>query len=231
MSYGGGQILEKFEDSLSFKSMRVELSEKERENIKIYDDVLATILNKDGLIRIEDYLIQINSSIDSLVVYNAGSSEEIMRLSVADDFFGIINGEDDSKNNFSEPALGYTDKMTYEFTGLPESLNTSVKCTLVYQKAGVYFSILIKMKEPNHMGRSQLDKKIFIKPGYYTPRKRNTTTVSEGQDVATHCTYKNRLYSGTRRLSKFYIDVIYNVRYDYNLEIPYDESIKLHIRK
>ena len=230
LSQGDESVMARFEDSLSFNSMRVMLSDDERECIGIYDDVLATILNKEGLIRIEDYIIHINTLNDSLEVYSAISNKKLMSLSVDQDFFSIIDGQLDLHYN-DVTALGDCNKMNYVFSNLPSILDTKVKCTLVYQRAGIYFSILIKVDEPYQIGYSQLNKWVNIESGnYYTPKNRSTYYIPKEVTDIQKCHFHKRLYSGIRRLTSFSVDVICEVRY-YIPGDPYGDSVVLHIQK
>ena len=49
-----------FEQDLHFSSMRCVLSESQREAIGVEDDILATLLNPDGFIQIDNFVFQID---------------------------------------------------------------------------------------------------------------------------------------------------------------------------
>lgn len=76
-----------FEDALGFISMRQVLTEEQRDSIEISDDLLATLLNRNGVIQIGNYLFNINVLRDSTTVFDVLSEEIIMTLSSDEEIF------------------------------------------------------------------------------------------------------------------------------------------------
>ncbi len=60
-----------FEQELQFTSMRCALSEKQRESIGVEDDLLATLLNPDGFIRIGNFVFKIDIVNEEAIVWDS----------------------------------------------------------------------------------------------------------------------------------------------------------------
>ena len=151
----GDENFADWEDQLSFNSMRKMMTEEEREKIGIEDDLFATLLNPDGMIHIGEYIFQVDvphehvfmvrdteyegSKLSSISVFN--TKADVRVFSIDDDILGVPEGEEiaiEKSSGCPRQKKGYY--RTYTNYGW-------VDRKVAYQKAGIYFSIIGKIKQ------------------------------------------------------------------------------------
>jgi hypothetical protein len=132
-------------------------------SLPAYDIILGLLLNPQGVIQIENYVFKINLVTETVLVYQLTSNEVanqekvtdlynnnksagISEYSTNDDLIDLLEGNfEEGKGNCSSEKLGY-----YYW-------NTSggqVMYKIVYQKAGIYFSLQSKIKK-DHWGGAE----------------------------------------------------------------------------
>lgn len=209
------EILPVFEKAVSFNSMRVVMSKEEREEIEIEDDVLATILNSNGVIQIGNYLFQIDVYNDVALVYDLTKDAKPAKYSTMDDFFSIIDGKDAKYNNYCDAK---NKKNNVEVSGL--SINSKV----VYQHALVYFSLLTRIEK--NKNESYLKMQLQTSnDSYYCKNGDNY----QRHDLSNHLegpgynkTYEWRPYHGGKRCVEFKFKVTFTAIPDNN---PYNPVV------
>ncbi len=129
-----------FEENLNFYSMRRYLSEDVRETLGLDDDLLATILNPDGVVQIGDYIFKLDFTSEQVEVFNilSGSSEGFYNFD--ENVLDILYGYEQSEHNvIVNEQRSDVLKRTVTYSG-----TCDVKCKIVYQRAAIYFSLLVK---------------------------------------------------------------------------------------
>lgn len=201
------EILPDFEDALSFNSMRRSLDENEREAIDIEDDVLATLLNPNGVIQIDNYLFDIDVYNDVALVYDLNKDGNPMKFSTKDDFFGYLDGEED--DSWKATCDAKNKDQLKEWHG--EKINYKV----VYQHALVYFSLQSKIQKTHNGGTVD----IFLHclnynedPGYSRYKVKGYgyyDIIPEYSASGNKSSYHYRPYSSTKRLIGFHFKVYF----------------------
>lgn len=207
LSLGADSAINSFETILSFSSMRVSKTENERESINIEDDLLATLLNNDGRIRIGEQIFQIDASNDTILVYNANATSRVRGFSTDDDVFDILDGIDTG-----DEYRGCSSKnkpKAYNFYG------NNIKCKVVYQKAGIYFSLLSKISKEGTGGDIYLSLDCTGYNGtdnYYIKKNKPNIIYSIGSShkYGNKQNYIYRAYQGCKRLINYHFLVYFN---------------------
>lgn len=147
----------------SFISMyEFDVSINDPSNQPEYDIILGLLLNPQGVIQIENYVFKINLATETALVYQLTSNEVanqekvtelynnnksagISEYSTNDDLLDLLDGtfEEGKRNCSSEKIDDYWDT----FSG-------RVMYKIVYQKAGIYFSLQSKIKK-DHLGGTE----------------------------------------------------------------------------
>ena len=201
-----------FESALSFSSMRVSKTEKQRESINIDDDVLASLLNNEGRIRIGEYVFQIDASNDMLLVYSTDGSAKVQCFSTDDNVFDILDGTD--TKNRSRGCDAKNKLKDIYFNG------SYIDCKVVYQKAGIYFSLLSKISENVYGGSNSLHlycNGFGNNDNYFVKNNESIVNTIEPYSVSGYDkSYKYRPYQGIKRLERFHFSTYFNVTDDVN---------------
>lgn len=210
LSLGADSAMNSFESALSFSSMRVSKTEEERESINIEDDLLATLLNNDGRIRIGEHIFQIDASNDTLLVYSANGVERVKGFSTDDDVFDILDGIDIEDRHRGCAAKNKI-KNVY-FNG------SYIDFKVVYQKAGIYFSLLSKISKNTFNGPNTLElncRGFSISDNYYVKNKETKANqINSCYKSGNGKYYQYRPYQGIRKLNRFHFSTYFNVRDD-----------------
>lgn len=198
-----------FEKVLSFSSMRSNLSTVQREAIEIEDDLLAMFLNPSGIIQVGDFIFEIDVANDTVLVFNQVSPHKTpLIFSVDDEIFDVLEGNKES----GEKGCSAKNKMHGEDVGVE-----AITCKVVYQKAGIYFSLQSKIKK-DHWGGT-LDLYLSCLGGSanrYRKNNDNSTYFIPAYNAGggDH-SYHYRPYSGVRKLVNFHFTVGFMAKDDY----------------
>lgn len=211
-----------WENEISFISMRSEFEEDELKKMGVVDNLLATLLNPEGVIRIGENIFKLD--IPNETVYTVPASKytkdfytekSVKTYSTEDDVLGILDGTTNAleKGNF---CPGNKQKIKYWY---PPSPHPKVKCKVVYQRAGIYYSLQAKIKKVNAWGGD-------VQIGYSTQgsnfwrNKKTSDTFSCSNQGFGH-EYTCRPYSSTRRLKAYRYSVYFWAEVDYTVEGGY----------
>lgn len=213
------ETLLEFAESLNYQSMLLSFDEDKREELGIYDDFLAAILNVNGEVQIGDYLFKIDYSKDSAYILNLSNSN-FMQVDMNYDFFAAIDG--DSEN----PQVQYCNNKQ-------KGREESVKWKVVYQNALVYHSLLAKINKPG-MISAHSTPYIFLSVGFsctYTVNKRNAEqqTIASFYNGGDGKSYSYKPYSAAKGLKQYHFAAEfqwYEHEYDYPLNLRYGEISK-----
>ncbi len=200
----------------TYFSMLQVLGEDNMENIGIEDDLLAKILNPDGVIQIEDYVFKVDCPNEAVYVYmietNVNNNDSISvsfitTYSIDDDVIDLLFGVSDGNNNSSVDSASFTQKGINECTS-NIAIYTSpishyqVKCKLLYQRAGIYHSLLAKIKKAA-ISWPAVDIYYNAQSGTYKKNGAGTSYISAHSDGGNCNKYKYRPYSGMKKLTKY----------------------------
>ncbi len=142
----------------------------EESEIAESNDFLSSILNEDGLVIIGDHFYKVNLSSEKVFVLNTQfanqltdlkqentGNENILVFSTSDDVLDLISeGTKGTVNGRTElfcrdrHASGKEKVKDVQYTDWTAAIEYQVKAKHVYQKAGIYFSLLTELK---HMDR------------------------------------------------------------------------------
>ena len=192
-----------FEQDLHFSSMRCVLSESQREAIGVEDDILATLLNPDGFIQIDNFVFQIAIVNEKAYVWDTNNDNEMMTFSIDDNVLDILfKNEEPIKN-----VISYSNPEPYTFPSSPEA-----KCKVVYQRAAVYFSLLSKINKPGVISAPEVEIYYSTDSGTYTRNRSNATqqTFPAQSDGGDGNNYHYRPYSAAVGLKQFYMSTFFN---------------------
>lgn len=218
------QILQNLDDNSLYNysfgdtyfSMLQILGEDSMENIGIEDDLLAKILNPDGVIQIEDYVFKVDCPNETVYVYmiesavNNGDSTNVSFIntySIDDDVIDLLFGESDGNNGSNVDSTSYAQKSNDQVLDRTEiytcpATNYVVKCKLLYQRAGIYHSLLAKIKKAA-ISWPAVDIYYDAQSGTYKRNGAGTSNISAYSDGGNGNKYKYRPYSGRKKLTKF----------------------------
>jgi len=200
-------------ESLNYVPIGNLMGEKELSNAGIEDPVLAFLLNPDGLIEIDGYIYKVDlvnelvyqsDNIESLSNINFNNSEQknVKVFSTNENIFDLMDGVSLSENN--NDKAGCSDKSKLQNWVVN---GETVECKVVYQKAGIYFSLQSKIKKQSAGSNTYIG---YVCPGGTTYTKSNGTTepINYDSDGGTsENEYSYRPYWGSRSLIDFYFSV------------------------
>lgn len=213
----GDDHFPEFEKAISFDSYRSYFERNPGRSEKLVDDLVATILNPDGVIQIGDYLFKVNFKDEKTEVYPlnelkskeiTGQSEPIL-FNWSDDVFALLNHDamlksyctSDQDKKYDEPYFGGDDNGNdFWFTS---------QAKLNYQNFGFVHTIISKFKIISYL-YSHGQKPIFIFKmdisGYYDRKRESRRTINkhiEGQVRDNDDEVSWRPFYGTRRVESF----------------------------
>lgn len=211
----GDENFDRWEQSIGFKSMRSEIGLNNDTLIK--DALLATLINKDYTVAIEDFNFVLDLKTEQVKVTpcnnNLKSASDTMFFStqtnVIDRVFypdAFESIEEDVVKSAMEDKEGpyYWDV----------SSGQKVEFKVVYQAAGIYFSLQSKIKHQNHIGCDGWIQIGFqVQSGcYYKAKNEKSRDIAEYGDGGYCREYNYRPYQAMKRLDayRFYVLFYYN---------------------
>lgn len=193
-----------FEKSIGFQSMRTVLNQKEREAINIEDELLATLLNPQGIIQIAENIFEIDALNEIVTVYSAPETREKngkRTFSTNDDVFDRLDGIEALYTKSGCPSYKEKVKNWAVWGG-------NVECKVVYQKAGIYFSLQSKIKK-DHWGGSAYISLTCPSGSSYTQNRSGASqqSIPSNSQGGYGRVYNYRPYSSMRGLKQYYFSV------------------------
>lgn len=200
-------VMSAFEEALAYSSMRSSLTREQREELEIEDDLLAMMLSPTGVIQIGDYKFLIEVCNDKVLVYDQTLPNPTpLSYSVDDEIFNLLEGNKDS----GEKGCSAKNKEN----GIVFA-NTKIDCKVVYQRAGIYFSLQSKIKKRVWGGDVELH--LTCESGTSTYKRNRDESIYQIAGTTLYGlnhSYNYRPYSGSRKLVNFHFSVHFNA---YNL--------------
>lgn len=194
-----------FEKSIGFQSKRSVLNQKEREAINIEDELLATLINPQGIIQIGDSIFEIDALNETVSVYQASETRdkkiETQTFSTSDDVFDRLDGIEAVYTKSACPSYKEKIKNWAVWGG-------NVECKVVYQKAGIYFSLQSKIKK-DHWGGSAYISLTCPSGSSYTQNRSGASqqSIPYNSQGGYEREYNYRPYSSTRGLKQYYFSI------------------------
>ncbi|UII81112.1 hypothetical protein [Flagellimonas sp. CMM7] len=204
------QEFEVWENKLGFKSMRSVLPLVERESIGIFDDLLATLLNKEGVIEISGNVLKLNSTQETVSVID--SKEYDKSLGFKNKNSKIFSTDDnvlDILEGIEKQPLALKSRYCPK-RKLSWHPNSNVASKVVYQKAGFLNSLVASIQNVN--GAFESEKETFglslitVGNNFWRNKKRNGT-FSKPTSSATSSRKSYRPYYSSRRLTSYRFSV------------------------
>lgn len=189
-------------------------------NLPSDDIILALILNPHGIVQIDNFVFKVDIENETVLVYQLSTDESqnqlkitdmtnnvksagILQYSTSDNLIDLLDGTFEEASNCPGEKLGY-----YYW-------NTSggqVMYKIVYQKAGIYFSLQSKIKKDHYGGAeflsiSTYDHTLVGGTNFWKHKKECDTFIkfASGYDRE----YNIRPYAGTRALTDYLFSIFY----------------------
>lgn len=185
-----------WDQAIGFQSLNQQKNEKELEKAGIHDPIFAELLNSEHKLQIGDKIFQVNLGAKRLIVTNALSkSMEVYPTDYS--YFDIIKAGGLAK------LKGACSKSKVEYS---PSNNSNIESKVAYQRGGIYFSLIAKIKRTN--GNAA----IYLSAGsgnHYTKNKNNASqqTIGTKNVGGSSSSYSYRPYFNTRQLKGYYYKV------------------------
>lgn len=140
---------ERWEAKIGFKSLRNTISKSELEQQGIQDDLLATLLNPDGMIEINSNIFQINMQDETVLVLNNTSYDNKKSFkngkhrifSTEDNVLDVLEGKELTTSLTGKSRYCGKRKLSWD---APANI---LEAKIVYQKAGILNSLQSKIQQ------------------------------------------------------------------------------------
>lgn len=195
-------------------------SNNDLNNLPADDIILALILNPQGIVQINNYVFKVDLVNETVLVYQLSTDESqnqskitdminnikssgILQYSTTDNLIDLLDGTFEEASNCPGEKLGY-----YYW-------NTSggqVMYKIVYQKAGIYFSLQSKIKKDHYGGAeflsiSTYDHSAVGGTNFWKHKKKCDTFFKYDSGYGRE--YNIRPYAGTRALTDYLFSISY----------------------
>lgn len=195
-------------------------SNNDLNNLPADDIILALILNPQGIVQIINYVFKVDLVNETVLVYQLSTDESqnqskitdminnnisagILQYSTNDNLVDLLDGTFEEASNCPGEKLGY-----YYW-------NTSggqVMYKIVYQKAGIYFSLQSKIKKDHYGGAeflsiSTYDHSAVGGTNFWKHKKKCDTFFKYDSGYGRE--YNIRPYAGTRALTDYLFSISY----------------------
>jgi len=208
----GDENLDLWEQSIGFISFRREIGLENDTLIK--DAILGSLLNKDYEIVIEgfNFVLDLKTEQVKVIPYDnnlKSVSDTVIfstKINVIDKVFYPDVLESTEENAFKSTM---EDKVGPYYWDV--STGQQVEFKVVYQAAGIYFSLQSKIKHQNHVGcNGWIEIGLNVRPGCkYKPKNEKEEDIPEHAEGGFCREYNYRPYQAMRRLDKYYFDVLF----------------------
>lgn len=216
------RYLSDFENDLQFNSMRIALTEDDREEIGIEDDILAALLNPEGIIQIGRYIFKIDINDSLVVAFDESNLKDTLHFSIDDNAIDILY----PATSVIIQQQRYTNP--YKTEKIFRTSDGTVQCKVVYQRAAIYFSLLTKICKLHNNGPIYIN--FSMMQGSYTKNRNNATTIRFNSygDGGYKKSYSFRPYSAMVGLKQFFLSTDFYYTDNNNLT---SEGVRLTIQK
>jgi hypothetical protein len=201
----------KWENEIGFNSMRKNFTETELNKTGIVDPLLATLLNKDAIIQIENEVYKIDVPNESVKVINVSlysglnsfGSKSARTYSTQDNILEMIKG-----NITRAICNGCPGGSNDKYGSTASSVNISMK--VVYQRAGIYYSLQSKIKKDNCLNGCPSVGIYLSGSASYQKCGGGSGTPSNAVG-GTEREYNWRAYEGSNRLKQYNFNVNFSI--------------------
>lgn len=186
-----------FETDLQFNSMRLAMSEYDREEIGIEDDILATLLNPEGIVQIGRYIFKVDVLRNLVIAYDELDLKDTLHFGIDDNAIDILYGTP-TLETLNMRRSNY--KAYYDFNA-----ETTIYCKTVYQRAAIYFSLLVKINKEYAIRAIEITYNMYA--GTYTKNRNNAPRVNFNahNNGGIKKSYSYRPYASIVGLKQFYL--------------------------
>lgn len=204
-----------WDKELNFYSLRSIKTEEELEAIGIYDDLLATLLNPDHLIAIENNIYKIDVLNDRVEVISDTQFKNVKSFSSKSGKISLFSTEDDVLDLIEngQPSIdrGYCSSRkvsrNYNLSGL------GIESKIVYQRGGIFKSLIAKIKKNGSGGYISLESTPGAGNFWKNKKTKNKRNIGYYSNGGTKRKYSYRPYNRTRRLKSFKFDMTYTAEF------------------
>ena len=160
---------------------------------------------------------------DCVMVHTINTNDTLV-FSVNDEIFEMLENDMVVNPIMSSGAKNDT-KKKYSFS--EQQYDCKTKCKVVYQQAGVYFSLLAKVWKGSSINYDEIG--LDAERGSYTSKKSGATKTyfSSYNIVGTDWSYSFRPYSKARGLKQFELTTTFSCEYPYDNYMVYKMSISI----
>lgn len=209
-----------FNNEFDFSSMLNYYAEDFRDSIGVYDDLLAALLNPNGKIQIGDTLFCLDFIRDTLIAINTRSLDTIRRISIFEEYW-----DEDLPTEVNPSKSESTDILKAIYTY--ECGMTKVKSKIAYQRAGIYYSLIVKSTDKSALYVINGALKEFDTSSgcYYRKKNHNSdTTIPRTHKSTRGNSISFRVGQGPKRIKKFLLSADFYVNPD-DITVSYFLSI------
>lgn len=213
-----------FEDQFEFKSMRNSTNKEHREEIGIYDDLLATIINPEGSIEISNTIFNLDALNETVTLLknsdyvNKSSfiSSKAKLYSVNSNVLDIADGSAEADNSDKIKWCKRNKSHDSSFNINNNGTSYKVDWKLIYQNAGFLRSLVADIhKNKLESGGLILGLKT-VGTNYYRKRRGGNKNFSQNDGQGTRREYDLRPYYSTKRLRAYRFRAEFTVIGDYD---------------
>jgi hypothetical protein len=223
--------LDLFDETLGFISYRSKYKNNTKKMDDIQDDILATFLNPDLKVVIENNIFEVDMPNESVTVLAFNECE--LKSSSSDYLVGIFGTNEDviyllTNNLKSVAGSDYCDSGKEKVKDLGLAVGehndylVNYNMTTKYVKGGIYFTLNTRI-------RQQLTKakvKIHVPVCWYTPRNKEKVTKSGHSESGNNWERNYRPYWGVRRLEDFNFQVKFTSSYQgFSSSLNYTQTL------
>jgi len=203
----GDENFANWENEISFKSLRSVYSEANLVKIGIEDNLFATLLNPERLIRIGDNIFKIDMKTETVLMTPSFlysnkknfSQNGVQKFSIEDDVLDILEGKEPDMIAKRRKRFCKTGKLSGSWRE-PNS-GTNINYKVVYQKSGIYKSLQAKIKRTSSVGGLELV--LRTNGNNFWKNKKKTRNIDNRLLDGVSREYNYRPYNRTRRLKDF----------------------------
>lgn len=206
-----------FENSLNYNSMRRHYNETDRKSMNVDDDVLSVLLNPEGKIQIENYILTIDMIEQNVFVQNVNDSTDFFNFSTNNSFIDYLEGtvsKEELKKDVPFTKSTRHDECEFSFP-LYESSGGTVTMEAYVSNSGIFSTMKAKISRSTIMLTGAPELFVQVKEGSYyiyrsTGTRINITPESE------HGTDKSYTIRPVYTTKTFYIsNYRFNVGFSY----------------
>lgn len=201
----------KWEESLGFNSMRMAHSEDELNEIGIYDPMLATLINPDGMIEIAGNIFVLSTKDETVKVISSDqfsgkssfANKSTQTFSVFDNVLDILEGNDVKLDFTTLRRYCRKSKWSVDTSLSGQTLNGKV----YYQNSGFLHTLGAGWKKQSSGGTIQLSIETTNGVRNFWQNKKHTGEIPDWGRYGNNRDYDYRPYRASRRLKNYYLSM------------------------